>query len=209
MNFYSHFTKGLSSLINYFSAEFYILCFSGAILLLFTVFLFVKNKKPFVGFSALILSLEGIIFSFILQDFWLILFISLALLTLLYMICCIPKKPKKQKEVPIGDFIRQLDKKLRENETYTPNPYFKEEEVPSPLIDKSKVFNAKKNINITHARNIIERLDYISLSPVDRAKVRETETALNELERSGNSSAIFSVNEKLASLIKILAKYGA
>ena len=65
------------------------------------------------------------------------------------------------------------------------------------------------NLDFTHVKNVLSRLDYYSLSPTDKRLVKELEITLAQAE-SGEFSLENKerLNDGLGSLLKIMAKYG-
>lgn len=120
------------------------------------------------------------------------------------------KKRKPQRTISAKDLVLEIDKKLHSgsDNKITERRAMDESDIPLPLLQNVGA-TAKRNLNISHARNIIERLGCFDLSAEDRARVREAEYALREFEKDGAAGGVFGVNEKLSSLIKILAKYEA
>ena len=63
-------------------------------------------------------------------------------------------------------------------------------------------------LNFSHVKKIIERLDFFSLSPTDRRQVHELEVYLAEAQRQGLSEQLkYKINDGLGGLLKILSKY--
>jgi len=120
------------------------------------------------------------------------------------------KKRKPQKTISAKDLVLEIDRKLHSGggNGITERRAMDESDIPLPILQNVGA-SAKRNLNISHARNIIERLGCFDLSAEDRARVREAEYALSEFEKDGATGGVFGVNEKLSSLIKILAKYEA
>ena len=68
---------------------------------------------------------------------------------------------------------------------------------------------SKMEINFTHVRNVIERLNYYALSPFDRKQVNDLNCLLTEAERVGITQELKEkINDGLGVLLKIMSKYG-
>lgn len=87
-------------------------------------------------------------------------------------------------------------------ETYTvKEPFYREEPAPQ----------ARRNsaLDVSHVKNVIERLSYFPLSVSERKQINELSSLILIAERNGDSVAKEKLNEKLSLLLKIMAKYGA
>lgn len=70
--------------------------------------------------------------------------------------------------------------------------------------------NVIYNLDFTHVRNVISRLDYYGLSQNDRRQVHELESYLLSAERGSDDPTIKEkINDGLSALLKIMSKYGA
>ena len=66
------------------------------------------------------------------------------------------------------------------------------------------------DLDFTHVKNVISRLDYCSLSQSDRRQVHELESYIIEAERGAEEKGLKEkINDGLSSLLKIMSKYGA
>ena len=66
------------------------------------------------------------------------------------------------------------------------------------------------DLDFSHVRNVISRLDYFGLSQGDRKQVHDLESSLLEAERGTDDPKIKErINDGLSSLLKILSRYGA
>ena len=119
------------------------------------------------------------------------------------MLRCFAKEKTARDEAPVREFVRSLDRKLK-----TPVPADTMRENSALSAPKfSSESDVKKSLSISHARSVIERLSYFDLSASDRNKINELEFALAGMEKE--EVPLAAVNEKLSSLIRMLAKYGA
>lgn len=65
-------------------------------------------------------------------------------------------------------------------------------------------------LDYSHVKNVIARLDYFGLKESDRRQIHDLEANLSEAERGGNSPDLKDrINDGLSSLLKIMSKYGA
>lgn len=63
--------------------------------------------------------------------------------------------------------------------------------------------------DFSHVKNIIDRLEYFSLSATDRKQVNDLELVINKTENGENSVELKNkVNDGLGALLKIMSKYG-
>lgn len=70
--------------------------------------------------------------------------------------------------------------------------------------------NVIYNLDFTHVRNVISRLDYYGLSQNDRRQVHELESYLLSAERGSDDPTVKEkINDGLSALLKIMSKYGA
>lgn len=66
------------------------------------------------------------------------------------------------------------------------------------------------DLDYSHVKNVIARLDYFGLKESDRRQIHDLEANLSEAERGGNSPDLKDrINDGLSSLLKIMSKYGA
>ena len=179
---------------------------NGLILAFFALFLFLKNKRPYFYFGGAFVSLQcAFLYAAELPDAAVIFTaIDLALACLLSgVLRCFAKEKTARDEAPVREFVRSLDRKLK-----TPVPADTMRENSALSAPKfSSESDVKKSLSISHARSVIERLSYFDLSASDRNKINELEFALAGMEKE--EVPLAAVNEKLSSLIRMLAKYGA
>ena len=73
--------------------------------------------------------------------------------------------------------------------------------------DKSK--KVKTDIDFSHVKNVMKRLDFYELSPNEKKVVKELENAIFTAENQGADSALKrKINDGLGALLKIMSKYG-
>ena len=80
-------------------------------------------------------------------------------------------------------------------------PFYREE--PAPQIRKNPA------LDVSHVKNVIERLSYFPLSVSERKQINELSSLILVAERNGDDETKEKLNEKLSFLLKIMAKYGA
>ena len=82
---------------------------------------------------------------------------------------------------------------------------------PNFPLKELKTFNPNPDcigeVNLNHAKSLAERLSYYDLSEVDRLVVSNINKAILDAEL--NRSSVEGLNDKLSSLVKIMAKYDA
>lgn len=148
-------------------------------------------------------------------------FLSVALILLFYLPVLIKKdnfcKPKKEESALIkklGEraqqekFVRaEKEEKtfisdgkqkdvfsLEEENEYAATPQLKEKEC---------------ELDFSHVKNILKRLEYYNLSSLDAKQVAELKSALYQAETCGVNKDIKSkINDGLGALLKIMSKYG-
>ena len=76
--------------------------------------------------------------------------------------------------------------------------------VKPPLEEKE----IKEELNFTHVKNVLERLNYFNLSPADRKTVIDLKSELYKVENIGHTrESKVKINDGLSSLLKIMSKY--
>ncbi len=64
-------------------------------------------------------------------------------------------------------------------------------------------------LNFSHVKNIIERLNYFSLNQADKKQVHDLEVYIAEAENQGFDNQLKTkINDSLGGLLKIMSKYG-
>ncbi len=117
------------------------------------------------------------------------------------------------------DLISKLDSVVKNDEDSEKTPSF----IPNGLrkfsseTDGSKTFDKIERptarftvpeVDFTHVRNVMERLDYFGLSQTDRNAVNQLKTTLAEAESFGIDDALKGkINDGLGQLLKIMSKY--
>ena len=118
---------------------------------------------------------------------------------------CVRTRERKTKKAE-RELIRFIDGKIKEGESFA-----KEQVACKPLstLTCKPKEQAINEINYSHIKNVLERLNYFSLKESDKRQVRELEYALCECEKGNVSPLLRSkVNDGLGALLKMMAKYG-
>ncbi len=140
---------------------------------------------------------------------------TLAVITLSFLgvlcgiLMCLPNKSKiKQTDAPI-QFARFIDEQVKK-EQRTPS-------VPIRQVDGERIVlkempennNSAPEVDFSHVKSVIKRLEYYNLTPSDKRQVTELERSIFTAERNGITPEIKeSVNDGLGALLKIMSKYG-
>ena len=152
---------------------------------------------------------------------------------LIYFCLIIKGKTRLEKQKQI-ELARYIDRKVY-GEQEAPQ-IFKSSQIYSPIEEEKKVcsvdsdkeeqeinnirpsnvkdfLNSRRaleyNLDFTHVKNVLSRLDYYSLSPSDKRQVKELEVTLAQAETGEFLDEIKEkLNDGLGSLLKIMAKYG-
>ncbi len=203
----------LREALSYFNGLWYALILLFIITTAFTVCVIVKNKEIFK-----FITLDGILFLsliYILSGYdvnkGLAVIISLTLLSsILYSFLKIV--PIKEEDKSIKNFIKSLDEKINKDKMLESEEYKSiltgEDEI---LIKKLKTSNVicedVNDVNLEHASKLTERLFCYALSESDERKVKEINDAI--VDATLKRTSVENLNEKLSSLVRMLAKYNA
>ena len=131
-------------------------------------------------------------------------FITLSLgLVFFSVICAIPVKADEKSDKI--NFIKFLDEKINaekcEKRLNAP---------PEKLVAVQKPKESKPEIDFSHVKSVIARLNYFSLSSQDRSVVKELELNVMQAERGDyDIETKRKINDGLGALLKIMSKYGA
>ena len=151
------------------------------------------------------------------------LYLSVALVYLIFIFSVKQRKAKTKKEHK--SFIKYIDDEIKrtsflDEEKPLPNACLNnmlEEENTS--LNNTATVSSKKNsedsekkktdIDFTHVKNVLSRLEYYPLSSMDKKQVKELENAILLAEGGDNSRANkIKINDCLGALLKIMSKYG-
>ena len=123
----------------------------------------------------------------------------------------------KEREREPKELIKEIDKEIAKEklnntaiavENFKPTPKRNIEEKLS-LKNKEEPIMKKNELDFSHVKNILERLDYYSLSGGDKKTVNDLENSLTLAEKGDQSSENKSrINDGLGALLKIMSKYG-
>lgn len=125
---------------------------------------------------------------------------------------------KKEKPVKVSEeqssFVKFLDAKINADsgaEEQTENIETQRELSPERLVVKEEVqTKPQKEIDFSHVKNIISRLNYFGLSAADKRLLGDLEISVAEAEKGDCGRELKQkINEGLGALLKIMAKYGA
>lgn len=204
------FIDGLKRCVGFVPLDYCVIGFNGAIFVIFAIFLFADKNKLFPHLCFTAISAQAVVLTVNATEYTVILTLSSAIFaSFLYYFLKIPKANKQAiTKINAEQLVKSLDKKLKESETYSPKAVMQEKDIPLPMI-QNNLNGLKKGLNVSHARSIIEKLNFMDLSAPDKLKVSEIEQSLYDLEKESGAASFFKVNEKLSLLIKILAKYQA
>lgn len=104
-------------------------------------------------------------------------------------------------------FVRKIDDQIKAQESVETPPIYTSTQILRCVEEKEK--ERRSQIDFSHVRSIIDRLNEYELSSNDRHAVRELEIALFDAEKRGEGVEIKArLNDGLNSLLKIMAKYG-
>lgn len=200
-----HFVEGFKMFAAHASSA-AVIAANALLLALFVLFLFVKNKKPYFFLAGGTVALECAFLygAELIEAAVLCTALSLALTCILTGVLRFARKEREADDAPVREYVRTLDKKLR-IPVETEKPRESALSVSSPRF--SSEADVKKSLSLSHARSVIERLNYFKLSAADKNKLNELEFSLASMEK--DEVPLSAVNEKLSYLIRMLAKYGA
>ena len=156
-----------------------------------------------------------------------------------YLLYCIPVIALKIKEPKIKsdarDFVKFIDHRIKKDclekkynnehanlqEDFSPKndsqSFFDDENVKEQnLIESSSAVKLKKakkernkEIDFSHVKNVIARLDFYALSTNDKKTVSDLERAIAYAEREGTDEQMRAkINDGLGALLKIMSKHG-
>ena len=117
------------------------------------------------------------------------------------------KRPKQQDDTDRSSELKVID--LAEKALYQQSPetrtvkesFYREEPPEKP--------KTRPALDVSHVKSVIERLSYFPLTAGDRRQINELNSLILTAEREGDAETMRALNEKLSSLLKIMAKYGA
>ncbi len=134
------------------------------------------------------------------------------------------KKAEQDAEFIDGEILskrlpREVPKKTVCVNNLDGNPFAEKDGVNNGELNKitpskiKEMFEEKNkqqfDLDFSHVKNVLNRLDYFSLSPADRRQVKELEISLAQAEGGEYSSALKErINDGLGALLKIMSKHG-
>jgi hypothetical protein len=130
--------------------------------------------------------------------------LHIAFMLILYLptFCFHKKRSLKKEEKELIDFIdREISKNLAKD---------KEIEVKNTcFIESEKEREREKEIDFTHVKNVIKRLEFYPLTAQEKKQVKELEKLIFISEKGEKGENVAKdVNDYLTILLKIMAKYG-
>jgi len=191
--------------------------------LLYTIFK-KTNKKIYASHFIVLfsLSIEQICLSYFAFNSYFILLYALLFLSFgvlffvpIYII------EKKCEQIKVDDsqkkFINFLDKKIEKSSSE--NKVFPFGALDNTISNSNaekilkavekKPIKEKENINFSHVKNIISKLDLVSLSNADIRQIKDLKTNVYLAENGGIDQELQGrINDGLGALLKIMAKYG-
>lgn len=149
------------------------------------------------------------------------------------LLFCIPVfyvKKGKEKTQKARDLVKFIDEQIHNNVLeYTPTS-FQENDLKKPIrvenfaqqpqkeeqintgqfIEKRKETKSNPcDLDFTHVKNVIARLEYLSLGNSDRRQIRELESVVAQAEAGDYTpNTKEKINDGLGALLKIMSKYG-
>lgn len=105
------------------------------------------------------------------------------------------------------ELIKYIDKEIEKSGAKDKKP---DEEINETIKCKTPADNPPKNeLNFSHVKSVLERLDYFDLSPADKKQAELLKDALFSAERQGfTAETKGKINDGLSNLLKIMSKYG-
>jgi hypothetical protein len=120
----------------------------------------------------------------------------------------LPPRNKKDNDKQI-QLARELDVKYKEQMLEEKNRATIKQPVVERIVPDVQIEREQKQVDFSHVKSVINRLERYNLSQNDQRQVRALENAINNAE-SGRTdfNTKESVNEGLGALLKIMSKYG-
>lgn len=181
----------------------FLTAFLGAVLCLLKVF----NKLEKTRANAIYLTIAVCNYSFnflvtalTLTDIKAIIFYtaSALFLTAIISVVYLSFYPKKEED---QDLIELIDREIEK------------EELPPFSVEKIRVQEEKKQdraeVDFTHVKNVIERLDYYNLSATEKKQVKNLKETVYLAENEGvDGLTRQKINDGLSDLLKIMSRHG-
>ena len=174
------------------------------------------KRLPFAFFSLAAVIFEGVIECFLGLDIW-----ATASFALLLIYCAIifsiGVKTNKPTERQL-EFAKYLSDKAKEqqerDDLCAPTDKPCESKVKSVMPEvitasKQKENKAQDDLDFSHVKSVLSRLEYYSLTPADKRLMKELESSLLTAERQEITPKLKEkINDGLGALLKIMSKYG-
>ena len=118
------------------------------------------------------------------------------------------KRPKPQKDdTDRSSELKVID--LAEKALYQQSPETRTVKEPFYREVPPEKPKTRPALDVSHVKSVIERLSYFPLTAGDRRQINELNSLILTAEREGDAETMRALNEKLSSLLKLMAKYGA
>ena len=130
----------------------------------------------------------------------------------------------KKEDAAAKELVKLLDQKILKANSFSqpeieiiqPNEQAKEEFLTPQTPPKSTAVNLSKKektiskeLDFTHVKNVIARLDFYGLSPSEKKLVEGLKEAISSAESNNLDQNVKSkINDGLGALLKIMSKYG-
>ena len=165
-----------------------------------------KNLLTYGLFSCAIILLERS-FSIVTGEQNVLIFALSVNATLLGVLITLPSRKKKDNTVQV-QLARELDNKYKEQMLEEKKKATLSQPVER-IVPDVQIEREQKQVDFSHVKSVINRLERYNLSQNDQRQVRALENAINNAE-SGRTdfNTKESVNEGLGALLKIMSKYG-
>ena len=149
------------------------------------------------------------------------------------LLFCIPvfyTKKRRGKNQKAREFVKFIDEQIHNNiiedsptsyqvndtkkpirvEKFEQYPKKEEEISAEQFIEKRKeIKNNPCDLDFSHVKNVIARLEYLSLGNSDRRQIRELESVVAQAEAGDYTpNTKEKINDGLGALLKIMSKYG-
>ena len=193
-------------LINVFIASLVLICSVGVVAIIVSAVktgYSLSKRLWYFAFVIAVLAIELCVFSRVDKDLTaLYISISVALIFSVPVLAIPSRKAKIRKEHRA--FARFLDEQINCQVVNTPCDSIKTLK-QQPYISQSD----ELNLNFSHVKNVIERLNYYGLSQTDKNTVENLSEAIKKAELGDcNKEIKSSINDGLGGLLKIMSKYG-
>lgn len=166
-----------------------------------------KNLLTYGLFSCSIILLERS-FSMVTGDSNVLIFALSVNVALLGVLMTLPSKKKKE-DIKGVQLARELDCKYKEQMLEEKKKTTISQPIVQRIVPDVQIEREKKQVDFSHVKSVINRLERYNLSQNDQRQVRALENAISNAEKGiTDFNTKESVNEGLGALLKIMSKYG-